>query len=337
MAFLDNSGDIVLDAVLTDTGRFRLARGDGSFKISKFALGDEEINYGSYNADHPSGSAYYDLEILQTPVLEAFTNNMSSMKSTLISMSNNNLLFLPTLKLNNSEQRNEFVPQPSDGEHNPGGFVVLVDQDTVDKWVDTATGPNSTTYSNIKGIINGVKPAEKNTTSHGTYVRVDQGLDTTELSGQFKLDPELTETRFIIQMDNRLAKLHYPGGSAKLASPAFIDDDQIASYYISAGTTETGAFIFACGVGEQGLSDQSGNNAKFEVHKGPRGNYITFTLQASIELNSSTFLFTQIGSTKNFGSNVATSHFYIDSTIRVQGATTGYKIDIPVRFLKLND
>ena len=33
MGFLDNSGDIILDAVLTDTGRKRLARGDGSFKV----------------------------------------------------------------------------------------------------------------------------------------------------------------------------------------------------------------------------------------------------------------------------------------------------------------
>ena len=39
MAFLDNSGDIILDAVLTDTGRMRLAKGDGSFRIAKFALG----------------------------------------------------------------------------------------------------------------------------------------------------------------------------------------------------------------------------------------------------------------------------------------------------------
>ena len=38
MAFLDNSGDIILDAVLTDAGRERLAKGDGSFKITKFAL-----------------------------------------------------------------------------------------------------------------------------------------------------------------------------------------------------------------------------------------------------------------------------------------------------------
>lgn len=45
MSFLDNSGDIILDMVLTDTGRFRLAKGDGSFKIAKFACGDDEIDY----------------------------------------------------------------------------------------------------------------------------------------------------------------------------------------------------------------------------------------------------------------------------------------------------
>ena len=63
MGFLDNSGDIILDAVLTDTGRFRLAKGDGSFRISKFGLGDDEIDYTLYNNQHASGSAYYDLEI----------------------------------------------------------------------------------------------------------------------------------------------------------------------------------------------------------------------------------------------------------------------------------
>ena len=91
MGFLDNSGDIILDAVLTDTGRKRLAQGNGSFRISKFALADDEINYGLYNKSHSSGSAYYDLEILQTPVLEAFTNNASSVKSKLITISNTNL------------------------------------------------------------------------------------------------------------------------------------------------------------------------------------------------------------------------------------------------------
>ena len=90
MAFLDNSGDIILDAVLTDSGRFRLAKGDGSFKIVKFALADDEINYKLYNKNHASGSAYYDLEILQSPVFEAFTNNASSMNHKLLSIPRTN-------------------------------------------------------------------------------------------------------------------------------------------------------------------------------------------------------------------------------------------------------
>ena len=81
MGFLDNSGDIILDAVLTDTGRMRLAKGDGSFRISKFALGDDEIDYGLYDKNNASGSAYYDITILQSPVLEAITNNTSLVKS----------------------------------------------------------------------------------------------------------------------------------------------------------------------------------------------------------------------------------------------------------------
>ena len=74
MGFQDNSGDIIFDVVLTDEGRRRLARGD--FNISKFALGDDEINYELYN----TGSSSYDadLEILQTPILEAFTTSKYS-------------------------------------------------------------------------------------------------------------------------------------------------------------------------------------------------------------------------------------------------------------------
>ena len=90
MAFLDNSGDIILDAVLTDAGRQRMARGE--FKIVKFAFSDEEINYELFNSNHPSGSAFSDLQIMQTPILEAFTNNTSLMKTKLVSINRNNKL-----------------------------------------------------------------------------------------------------------------------------------------------------------------------------------------------------------------------------------------------------
>lgn len=98
MAFLDNSGDIILDAVLTDAGRKRMA--EGNFRIAKYAFGDDEINYAQYNKNDPRGSAFYDLEIMQTPVLEAFTNNSASMSSFLMTLANNNHTHLPILKLN---------------------------------------------------------------------------------------------------------------------------------------------------------------------------------------------------------------------------------------------
>ena len=96
MAFLDNSGDIILDAVLTETGRRKMAA--GTFKITKFALGDDEINYALYDLNHPSGSAYADLEILQTPILEATTQ--VGMQYSLTSMVDNNLLYMPEILLN---------------------------------------------------------------------------------------------------------------------------------------------------------------------------------------------------------------------------------------------
>ena len=98
MAFLDNSGDIILDAVLTDVGRRKMA--NGNFRISKFALGDDEINYGQYDIDHPSGSAYSDLEILQTPIFEAVTAQNSAINYGLLSMTRTDILYMPTINVN---------------------------------------------------------------------------------------------------------------------------------------------------------------------------------------------------------------------------------------------
>ena len=127
MAFLDNSGDIILDAVLTDTGRMRLAKGDGSFRIVKFAFGDDEIDYSTYNKNHASGSAYYDIEILQTPVLEAFTNNTSLLKSRLLSIPRNNLLYLPVVKVNEAF---DSATKMSSSATAAATFAVAVDENT---------------------------------------------------------------------------------------------------------------------------------------------------------------------------------------------------------------
>jgi hypothetical protein len=79
MGYLNNSV-VTVDAILTDTGRQLLAKSDGSFRITQFALADDEIDYTLYNPNHPSGSAYYGEAIVNMPLLEAFPQATQTMK-----------------------------------------------------------------------------------------------------------------------------------------------------------------------------------------------------------------------------------------------------------------
>ena len=79
MGYLNNSV-VTVDAILTKKGRELLARGDGSFKITQFALADDEIDYTMYNPSHPSGSSFYGQAIENMPLLEAFPDENQIMK-----------------------------------------------------------------------------------------------------------------------------------------------------------------------------------------------------------------------------------------------------------------
>jgi len=79
MGYLNNSV-VTVDAILTTKGRELLARGDGSFSITQFALADDEIDYTLYNPNHPSGSAYYGEALQNMPLLEAFPQETQVMK-----------------------------------------------------------------------------------------------------------------------------------------------------------------------------------------------------------------------------------------------------------------
>jgi hypothetical protein len=79
MGYLSNTV-VTVDAILTKKGRELLARGDGSFKITQFALADDEIDYSLYNPNHASGSAYYGEAIEAMPLLEAFPDETQIMK-----------------------------------------------------------------------------------------------------------------------------------------------------------------------------------------------------------------------------------------------------------------
>jgi hypothetical protein len=85
MGYLNNSV-VTVDAILTDTGRQLLAQNDGQFRITQFALADDEIDYTLYNPNHPSGSAYYGQAIDNMPLLEAFPQSTQVMKYKLVTL-----------------------------------------------------------------------------------------------------------------------------------------------------------------------------------------------------------------------------------------------------------
>lgn len=84
MAYLDNTA-ITVDAILTKKGREKLATGEG-LNITKFALGDDEIDYTLYEPAHPLGSAYYDAAIKAIPVTEASPDETQVLRYKLVTL-----------------------------------------------------------------------------------------------------------------------------------------------------------------------------------------------------------------------------------------------------------
>jgi hypothetical protein len=84
MAYLDNN-TITINAVLTKKGREVLAK-TGGLNITAFALADDEMDYSQYNPTHPLGSAYYDIALRNTPVMEPITDETQLLKYKLVTL-----------------------------------------------------------------------------------------------------------------------------------------------------------------------------------------------------------------------------------------------------------
>jgi len=98
MGLIANDSDILIDAVLTDQGREFLARNDGSFEIVRYTFGDDEVDYSLFNAN--TGSLQQDINIVNTPIFEASVNEKIALKYPLLSISNPDLKYLPSMAAN---------------------------------------------------------------------------------------------------------------------------------------------------------------------------------------------------------------------------------------------
>ena len=328
MSFQDNSGDIILDAVLTNLGRKYLARGDGSFRITKFALGDDEVNYGLYNSD--AEASLKDLKLLQVPVFEASTNESTALRYKAISLSSNNNLYLPVARVNTKAKGNGLfdgfpfaATSVNAGTQNQ--YVVLANQSAVDQY----TGDNVPAADKgiPDGFINGVNAAK----AAPFVIRVEQGFDSQIDDVEQEINPELIEDQFSIQMDDRLLKLVSPQG--KLYTESFIDSDNIATYIVprfvsnalGAGI-DTGFYVDG-----RKTSDDAGLGSIL----GSTSLQTRFSLVASNSVQGDSKLYTTLGVTRtSYFAPTSQNAQTIDTVVRLIGNKTGIRLDIPVRIAR---
>lgn len=132
MGFLDNStNNIIMDCVLTDVGRQFLARNDGSFSLVKFAVSDDEINYGIITKyGRTVGREKIEKN---TPIFEAMTNQAYAQKYKLVSVSNPNLLRLPSFALSGDSNVDSTTETVTLGRNQQKTATVTVEQTIVNE------------------------------------------------------------------------------------------------------------------------------------------------------------------------------------------------------------
>ena len=337
MSFLDNSGDIILDAVLTETGRRRMA--EGNFKITKFALGDDEIDYSLYNKNHPSGSAYYDLEILQTPVFEAFTQVNAGINYGLLPVTAVDLLFLPTMKFNELS-----LSGLNNISKNSGVFYVT------DRSNDTGNNSGTSITETLKAGGNiGYMTGQSN----GNYVLLETGLDTGAASvpngtadnrQSYLVANDLVDRSFRVYYDSRFINVvNGPAPSSATTGNNFNNsgnDNALQASFnlerarmVSDNTIGLDNYVAAnvAGVANGIVNNTSGNDTAgaLSVINGPRASVIALSFAAKPGLSAE---YTLYGGTTSIDSK---SVQYIDTTVYVQGLVSSAQIQIPIRIARL--
>ena len=147
MGYLDNSS-ITVDAILTLKGRELLSKGDGSFNIVQFALGDDEVDYGLWNPDHPLGTEYYGTLIENMPITEAIPDETQALRYKLITLPKQST-YIPVVSVGNtsltlgSSQNADITPNTTlNGNSNFGYTAILSDSSVATLSVTQPVGTN---------------------------------------------------------------------------------------------------------------------------------------------------------------------------------------------------
>jgi hypothetical protein len=218
MGYLNNSV-ITVDAILTKKGRELLAKNDGSFQITQFALADDEIDYTLYNPNHPSGSAYYGEAIDNMPLLEAFPDEQQIMKYKLVTLPRGTAK-LPVLDLGYSAIT---LKQGAQLAITPQTLNYLGNVQTFESSGYTATIGDVRLFSSFNAVgIDSATESNNSTTTIGTNVSktvtgTQINLTATTVNTLFGTNAQLKTTITVVGLDS----------GARLSIPVTITKNQL--------------------------------------------------------------------------------------------------------------
>ena len=309
-------------------------------RITHYALGDDEINYSQYDKSHPSGSAYYDLEILQTPVFEAFTDVNANINYGLLSFSRNDILYMPEFASN--AKGNVFA------ETKGAIYYLAVNEDTATQLVTDGLTANQVIKSN--------------TISTEYYITYEVGLNTTDLTkdasdkAAYLSSLGMADTGFTISANNlfftSVISLKSTGTPyANNLSDNSISTQPAGSDYISyaGGSTSrnlTNYSDYVVGASACNIFKPTGTASPASTWSsiaGPSAALCSFSFSLPSSMRnvpggSRDRNYDDYGNTATageiFSSAESTSYNYIDTMVYITGNNSGASISVPVRIIR---
>ena len=326
MAFLDNSGTIILDAILTDIGRQRMVQ--GNFRVSKFALGDDEMDYTLVNVDDKD---YSKLETLAE--FEALNAENAAINYDIKNYRSDDILYIPQLKIN--ETQTAFVKKYTS---EPTFYYISVNDETTKK---------------LKSLLGSSQYFLENYNLDRTKLIFESGIDDESVPRdslsreRYILNYNLLDRYFIISCDhrfiekllmNRADESFYENDSGNNLYFNFQALQEIPPVSLNKVLQDFSSYI-AVGVDNKIFDYGAGKDNKHSAINGPRGTICAINLKLKDELSTSAdssadFRYAKFGKTDQILFGGADKFDHIDTTIYIQGVSTSATLQVPVRILR---
>jgi len=349
MAFTNNCGTIVIDAVLTDIGRKRMVQ--GNFKITKYAFGDDEINYNlvDINDNQNLSASESGGTPLGTPIFEAFAERNSVINHGLLAFDRTDLLYLPVLKTNENL---------TDSAHSASTSAASIPTGSEFYYLSA----NSETTTSLTTMLTGSRFVLETNNPIDLKIIVESGLDavleeasgnslllpcTEEAREAFILNTNLLDNYFNIYCDSRFITNVLAAGNDAFFKNADNNAARVNFQVLQKHTPLSTTTLFKHSymfnvVGIPNLIyDRSGDGTDINISsiRGPRGsatalNFIIDDSMTATSKGSSNYKYTTYGtsSAELFGDGFL--YDYIDTTVLVEGATSQSTLHLPIRIIR---